>query len=257
MAKGNFSASDLDIFGSDASEETPEGEGDESIFNGKEKDGEEVKEDAENKDESGKDEPEKPEGAKPEEDAGKDKPEDGAGKGDEPEALKDPELEKLFQKIEDEATKDFKSARQNEELMKLVNELQSKLAEKEFEATSHKTRADKFQEKLMSSSDSENEWKLYEPQVRKLESNPKLMAMVKLWGSDNEKAKDRLVKTAAEIFEELTGEDPMSVLDERRKASVVALTRKSSPSAPSGRDNGGEAESNDEAAPESASIMNY
>lgn len=254
MAKGNFSASDLDIFGSDASGETAEEEGDESIINnGKDDDGEADKKDvAEDK----KEEPKGADEVKNSESKPEDKPEPANG-AEEPAEVKDPEIAKLFEKIEDEAMKDLKASKQNEELMKLVNELQSKLADKELEASSHKTRADKYQEKLMSSSDSENEWKLYEPQVRKLESNPKLMALVKLWGSDNEKAKDRLVKTASDIFEELTGEDPTSVLDDRRKAAVAAMTKKPSPSAPAGRGGAEESEDPSDDSPESANIMNY
>jgi len=255
MATGKHSASDLDIFGE--AEKDGEGNGPEStdntdIFNGKEpEEGAEPKKEgpkAESKPE------EKPEEKKPEdkpEDKPEEKPETPEAK---PEAAPaDPELEKLFKDLEAEASK--KKADQ-EVIESLVNDLRKEVAIKDSELAVYKKRCDTLQEKIMSGSDSETDWKIYEPLVKKLEEQPKLMILSKLWGSSDEKAKARMVRAASEVLTELTGQDVSELIDSKAKDAVIGLTKKPSGKAPESEDKP-EKQEYDEDEPEVNKIMNF
>lgn len=262
MATGKYSASDLDIFGEsekDESKKTGESEsGDTDIFNGKEDD--EAKAEKSDKPEEkkvaeGKEpakEPAKPEGGedkdkKPEaEEAVEAEPK----KGEEP---VDPEFEKLVKELEAEAGK--KKA-DMDKLNSIVDELRSENAGKDAELAMLKKRVDTLQEKLMSGSDEQTDWKLYEPVVKTLEEKPQLMALAKLWSrSSDERAKTKLIKAASDILSELTGEDVSEFFDSKRKDSVIAMTKKPSGKAPESDDE--EKPSDDEEEPEANKIMNF
>lgn len=251
MATGKHSASDLDIFGE--AEKDGEGSGGEStdntdIFNGKEADEaedpkkEEPKADAKPEEKPAETKPE----AKPEE-----KPETPEAK---PEAAPaDPELEKLFKDLEAEASK--KKADQAI-IESLVDDLRKEVAVKDSEIMVLKKRCDALQEKIMSGSDSETDWKIYEPIVKKLEDQPKLMILSKLWGSGDEKAKTRMVRAASELLTELTGQDVSELIDSKAKEAVIGLTKRSSGKAPEA-DAEKEKPDYEEDEPEVNKIMNF
>lgn len=255
MATGKHSASDLDIFG----ESEKDGEGSEAestdntdIFNGKEADEaeapakkEEVK-DVKTEDKSEK----KPDETKPETSAEEKKEEDEAKANPAP---ADPELEKLFKDLEAEASK--KKADQAI-IESLIDDLRKEVAIKDSENMVLKKRCDALQEKIMSGSDSETDWKIYEPIVKKLEEQPKLMVLTKLWGSADEKAKTRLIRTVSEILTELTGQDVSELIDSKAKDAVIGLTKRPSSNAPETKDEKTVPE-NDEDEPEVNKIMNF
>lgn len=263
MAKGNYSASDLDIFGEsekdEAKIEAGAESGDTAIFNGKEdddakapeaapaKDADKKPEDAAKPDAGGKDTVEKKD-EKPE-----DKPLDPEG-AEPKDAPADPELEKLFKELEDEAGK--KKA-DMDKMNSIIDELRTEAAGKDAEIAVLKKRCDTLQEKLMSGSDEQTDWKLYEPVIKTLEEKPQIMALAKLWSrSSDERAKSKLVKAASDILSELTGEDVSDLVDSKRKDSVIAMTRKGSGKAPETEDEGA-SKPDDSEEPESNKIFNY
>ena len=184
MATGKYSASDLDIFGESEKDESKisaasSESGDTDIF-GKKDDGAKALEPEK------ADEEKSPEGSepaeKPEEKKDLEKPEVKPGEkpeGENPEeAPVDPEFEKLVKELEDEAGK--KKA-DMDKLNSIVDELRSENAGKDAEIAMLKKRVDTLQEKLMSGSDEQTDWKLYEPVIKTMEEKPQLMALAKLW----------------------------------------------------------------------------
>ena len=143
-----------------------------------------------------------------------------------------------------------------DKLNSIVDELRSENAGKDAELAMLKKRVDTLQEKLMSGSDEQTDWKLYEPVVKTLEEKPQLMALAKLWSrSSDERAKTKLIKAASDILSELTGEDVSEFFDSKRKDSVIAMTKKPSGKAP--EDEGEDKPSDDEEEPEANKIMNF
>jgi len=120
-----------------------------------------------------------------------------------------------------------------------------------------KKRCDALQEKIMSGSDSETDWKIYEPLVKKLEEQPKLMILSKLWGSTDEKAKTRMIRTASELLTELTGQDVSELIDSKAKDAVIGLTKRPSGKASEEADEEKEKAEYDEDEPEVNKIMNF
>jgi hypothetical protein len=256
MATGKHSASDLDIFG----EAEKDGEGSEAestdntdIFNGKEADEaeapkkdetkEDVKEDSKSEKKTTEEKPEtKPDDTKEKVDAKSET------------APADPELEKLFKDLEAEASK--KKADQAV-IESLVDDLRKEVAMKDSEIMVLKKRCDALQEKIMSGSDSETDWKIYEPLVKKLEEQPKLMILSKLWGSTDEKAKTRMIRTASELLTELTGQDVSELIDSKAKDAVIGLTKRPSGKASEEADEEKENAESDEDEPEVNKIMNF
>jgi len=126
-------------------------------------------------------------------------------------------------KVED--IKDEAQSSGNEELLGMIDELQTLLAEKN-QKIDELTRKDEITSgRLMDTYwDAEN-YSFYKPTIEKLENNPQLMMLVKNFDSDNEKAQERVVSILADLISEKTGEDVSSLINSNQKNSVAnALT---------------------------------
>lgn len=124
-----------------------------------------------------------------------------------------------------EEIKDEASASGNEELLGMIDELQTLLAEKNQKIEELTKKDEITSGRLMDTYwDAEN-YSFYKPTIEKLENNPQLMMLVKNFDSDNEKVQDRVVSILADLISEKTGEDVSSLINSNQKNSVAnALT---------------------------------
>ena len=122
-----------------------------------------------------------------------------------------------------EEIKDEAQSSGNEELLGMIDELQTLLAEKNQKIEELTKKDEITSGRLMDTYwDAEN-YSFYKPTIEKLESNPQLMMLVK--NIDNEKAQDRIVSILADLISEKTGEDVSSLINSNQKNSVAnALT---------------------------------
>lgn len=126
-------------------------------------------------------------------------------------------------KVED--IKDEAQSSGNEELLGMIDELQTLLAEKN-QKIDELTRKDEITSgRLMDTYGDAENYSFYKPTIEKLENNPQLMMLVKNFDSDNEKAQERVVSILADLISEKTGEDVSSLINSNQKNSVAnALT---------------------------------
>lgn len=122
-----------------------------------------------------------------------------------------------------EEIKDEAQSSGNEELLGMIDELQTLLAEKNQKIEELTKKDEITSGRLMDTYwDAEN-YSFYKPTIEKLESNPQLMMLVKNF--DNEKAQERIVSILADLISEKTGEDVSSLINSNQKNSVAnALT---------------------------------
>lgn len=124
-----------------------------------------------------------------------------------------------------EEIKDEASASGNEELLGMIDELQTLLAEKNQKIEELTKKDEITSGRLMDTYwDAEN-YSFYKPTIEKLENNPQLMMLIKNFDSTNEKAQERVVSILADLISEKTGEDVSSLINSNQKNSVAnALT---------------------------------
>jgi len=126
-------------------------------------------------------------------------------------------------KVED--IKDEAQSSGNEELLWMIDELQTLLAEKNQKIEELTKKDEITSGRLMDTYwDAEN-YSFYKPTIEKLEGNPQLMMLIKNWDSTNEKAQERVVSILADLISEKTGEDVSNLINSNQKQSVSnALT---------------------------------
>lgn len=129
----------------------------------------------------------------------------------------------IDEKVED--IKDEAQSSGNEELLGMIDELQTLLAEKNQKIDELTKKDEITSGRLMDTYwDAEN-YSFYKPTIEKLENNPQLMMLVKNFDSDNEKAQERVVSILADLISEKTGEDVSSLINSNQKNNVSnALT---------------------------------
>lgn len=111
----------------------------------------------------------------------------------------------------------------DEELIKLVDDLQTMLAETKVENDELKKQVEISNNRYLNKFGSEEELSIYKGEVEKLQGNPKLMAFVKYFGTDNEKIKPKLISIASDFLYDLTGQDISSLIEEKDKAGLSIL----------------------------------
>ena len=124
-----------------------------------------------------------------------------------------------------EEIKDEAQSSGNEELLGMIDELQTLLAEKNQKIEELTKKDEITSGRLMDTYwDAEN-YSFYKPTIEKLENNPQLMMLVKNFDSDNERAQERVVSILADLISEKTGEDVSQLINANQKNSVSnALT---------------------------------
>ena len=124
-----------------------------------------------------------------------------------------------------EEIKDEAQTSGNEELLGMIDELQTLLAEKNQKIEELTKKDEITSGRLMDTYwDAEN-YSFYKPTIEKLENNPQLMMLIKNFDSTNEKAQERVVSILADLISEKTGEDVSSLINSNQKNSVAnALT---------------------------------
>jgi len=126
-------------------------------------------------------------------------------------------------KVED--IKDEAQSSGNEELLGMIDELQTLLAEKNQKIEELTKKDEITSGRLMDTYGDAENYSFYKPTIEKLENNPQLMMLVKNFDSDNERAQERVVSILADLISEKTGEDVSSLINANQKNSVSnALT---------------------------------
>lgn len=210
-------SSDLDIFGEGTDEDTNDTGNDYDIFGGGADEEETPAEEA----------AETPTEEAAEETSGEEAKETHTdGSADEKTEGLDEELdidiENLFADIEAEA-------KGNPELEKLVDSLRDEISSKTTENNILQKENATLNEKLMSRvGDDSNLW-IYKWVISNLESNPKLMMLVKHIGNTSSDAiKGKLVGVVTDLLYDLTGEDVSDLINKDQSSKILAATWKSS-----------------------------
>ena len=126
-------------------------------------------------------------------------------------------------KVED--IKDEAQSSGNEELLGMIDELQTLLAEKNQKIEELTKKNDITSGRLMDTYGDAENYSFYKPTIEKLENNPQLMMLVKNYDSTNERAQERVVSILADLISEKTWEDVSSLINTNQKNSVSnALT---------------------------------
>ena len=124
-----------------------------------------------------------------------------------------------------EEIKDEASATGNEELLWMIDELQTLLAEKNQKIEELTKKDEITSGRLMDTYGDAENYSFYKPTIEKLENNPQLMMLVKNFDNDNEKAQERVVSILADLIFDKTGEDVSNLINANQKNSVAnALT---------------------------------
>lgn len=124
-----------------------------------------------------------------------------------------------------EEIKDEAQSSGNEELLGMIDELQTLLAEKNQKIEELTKKDEITSGRLMDTYGDAENYSFYKPTIEKLENNPQLMMLVKNFDSNNEKVQERVVSILADLISEKTGEDVSSLINSNQKNSVAnALT---------------------------------
>jgi hypothetical protein len=130
------------------------------------------------------------------------------------------EVDDKVEEIKDEAENTG-----NNELLSMIDELQSLLIEKN-QLIDELTKKDEItSSKLMDKYwDAEN-YSFYKDTIDALESNPKLNMLVKYINSDNERMQERVISILSDLLTEKTWEDVNALINSNQKSAVSnALT---------------------------------
>ena len=137
----------------------------------------------------------------------------------------DEEIDELLTKAGEEDDKDERDD--------IISQLRQKLVDQQVEIDSLSRHRDVLNEKLMSSSSADTELGMYKDVISRLESNPKLRALVRYSEMKDEAQKNRAVTILADLLEEATGQDVSSLLDKSRSDKAkAALGAAPSPGSP-------------------------
>lgn len=130
------------------------------------------------------------------------------------------EVDDKVEEIKQEA-----SSSGNEELLNMIDELQTLLAEKNQQIAELNKKDEITSGRLMDTYwDAEN-YSFYKWTISKLEDNPQLMMLVKNYNNDNEKAQERVISILSDMIFEKTGEDISQLINANQKSNVSnALT---------------------------------
>lgn len=139
----------------------------------------------------------------------------------------DPEIENLLKEVEDTQDKDDRDD--------IITELRKKLVDQQVEIDSLSRHKQVLNDKLMASSASDTELGIYKETISKLESNPRLRALVRYASSSDEGQKNKFVTILGDLLEEATGQDVSSLLDKSRGDKAKAALGGKSSAAPAGK----------------------
>lgn len=126
----------------------------------------------------------------------------------------DPEIDDLLKQAE--------AAEEKDERDDVISELRKRLVDQQVELDAASRQKDILNEKLMASAASDTELGMYKDVIGKLESNPKLRALVRYADSSEEPSKNRAINILAEMLEDMTGQDISTLLDKTRTDKAKA-----------------------------------
>ena len=125
------------------------------------------------------------------------------------------EVDDKVEEIKQEA-----SSTGNEELLNMIDELQTLLAEKNQQIAELNKKDEITSGRLMDTYGDAENYSFYKWTINKLEENPQLMTLVKNFDSDNEKAQERVISILSDMIFEKTGEDVRQLINSSQKNKV-------------------------------------
>jgi len=130
------------------------------------------------------------------------------------------EVDDKVEEIKQEA-----SSSGNEDLLNMIDELQTLLAEKNQQIAELNKKDEITSGRLMDTYGDAENYSFYKWTINKLEENPQLMMLVKNYNSENEKAQERVLSILSDMIFEKTGEDISQLINTNQKNNVSnALT---------------------------------
>ena len=111
----------------------------------------------------------------------------------------------------------------DDNLVWLIDELQTALAEKNLTIEELQKQVEVSNNRYLSKFGNEEELSIYKWEIEKLQDNPRLMALVKYYKTDNEKVKPKLIQILSDMIYDMTWQDVSELLDEKDKASMSVL----------------------------------
>lgn len=120
----------------------------------------------------------------------------------------------------------------DESMVKLVSELQWLIVEKNMVIEELTKQVEVSQNRYLTKFWENEELSIYKQEIEKLQSNPRLMALVKYSDTDNEKIKPKLISILSDMIYKLTWQDVTDLLDKQDRASMSILNTPSSDSQP-------------------------
>ena len=148
----------------------------------------------------------------------------GDANGDETDESLTPELDELLTEIKDSTDDSEKDT--------LVNELRDKLITAQTEASLKDKQIQVLNEKLMESAGSSSEYEIARPVLDKVNSNPKLKALIRLAGATEDTQKNKYVELLSSLVYDATGEDISELIENSAKSKISGALGTGSNSAP-------------------------
>lgn len=118
------------------------------------------------------------------------------------------------------------------QLIKLVDELQTMLAESKLEIEELKKDKEITLNKYLTKYWEDSDLSLYKPEVDTLESNPKLRALIKFRNSDNEKVKTKVDNIVMDLIYDRLWVDVSELLDKQNKEATSSILNTPASDAP-------------------------
>lgn len=119
--------------------------------------------------------------------------------------------------------KDAAEVSGDDNLIGLVDELQTALAEKNLTIEELQKQVEVSNNRYLSKFGNEEELSIYKWEIEKLQDNPRLMALVKYHKTDNEKVKPKLIQILSDMIYDLTWQDISELMDDKDRASMSVL----------------------------------
>lgn len=122
-----------------------------------------------------------------------------------------------------EEIKDVVDASGDEHLKKLVDELQSSRAEDKLTIEELQKQVEIANSRYINKFWDEEELSIYKTEIEKLQNNPRLMALVKYFKTENEKIKPKLITILSDMLYDITWEDIADLLNKKDTNALSAV----------------------------------
>ena len=145
---------------------------------------------------------------------------DTSSEVNEDDAALDEEMQRLFKELEDEAG----SENPDQNVMDdILNEMRIKSAQDETEKAFLRKQNETLQNRLLEYASKDVDQGVNQPLISKVDSDPKLRALIHLTGNQDEAAKQKLARILGDMYSEVTWVDIASIMEESQNSKMSAV----------------------------------